>query len=605
MKNRIIKTFSGYAIITLIPLGVLFYQGFVSLENQKKLIEENLNARLERIGDNLHSDLKIAWDFFLSQEENRPYYHYQALMIPDEEQFISKGFASQRSPLYRKVEALGHLDQQEETSVNRQKERGLSPSITDILEGSLIGYFQYEVAENTITNPYDTSIFNATPIERQLIDQFQGFLEQTVQPHLIQRLQISRDDTPGPFEVLRSLRSKNMIRKVEEPLRMIDPETGELQRQEDQALTEISYYEFTNANLQRDDSEFVVVYRPIRLGQSMFIQGFVINTMLMIQEAQAYLEQFQPEFGHVVIEKKPESTGLKLFSPFNSLSLGTTIQEDKAYLTNYQQEKRRLFISFFMLLLLFGLSLLHTSKLIIAQTTLARKKNDFISAVTHELKAPLTSIILYTEMLIEGWAKDKEGTYYRYIHCEAERLSRLIRNVLDYSGIERGVFRLNKGSLLLDDFLEETLDPLQVWIETSGLELELKISATPYVSVDKDSMSQVVYNLIDNAIKYGKPEEGQARLVLDIGEEDKMATLTVYDNGPGVPKKEETKLFNRFYRVESELTRESTGTGLGLSLIKELIESNGGKVSLFDPPTGGFGVKMWLPLSLDPEHQLD
>lgn len=604
MKNRIIKTFSGYAIITLIPLGVLLYQGFVSLENHRELIERNLWARLERVGDNLYSDLDIAWQFFLSREENRPYFHYQALMIPDEEQFISQGMASQRSPLYRKVDALKHLEGERQGNSGSLGQDGLPPSIPEILEGSLIGYYQYDIQNNLITTPYEAPVFSATPVERKTIDQFRSFLEAHVQPHLAQKLQISGKEKPGPFEVLRSLRAKVMIQKVMEPVRVFDMETGELKREESSQMTEVSYYQFSFSSLKSEQSEYIIAYRPVRLGERMVLQGFIFNLVLFMQEAQAYLEPLQPEYGHVIVQRETGERRFQFFSPFNTLSFAMRIQEGEQYLESYYQERRRFFISFAVLVVLFALSLSHISRLIIAQAMLARKKNDFISAITHELKTPLTSIILYTEMLIEGMAKDKEGTYYQYIHCEAERLSRLIRNVLDYSGIERGVFRLRKGSLLLDDFLDETLSPLQVWIETNGLEVDLRIKATPYVTVDKDSLSQVVYNLIDNCIKYGKPEEGQARLVMEIGEDDEFATLTVYDNGPGVPKREESKLFNRFYRVENELTRESTGTGLGLSLIKELVESNGGKVELYHPPAGGFGVKMWLPLSLDPEHQL-
>ena len=130
--------------------------------------------------------------------------------------------------------------------------------------------------------------------------------------------------------------------------------------------------------------------------------------------------------------------------------------------------------------------------------------------------------------------------------------------------------------------------------------MDIVITATPSVQFDKDSLSQVIYNLCDNAIKYGKPDEGQARMVIEIDEEDSFAILSFFDNGPGVPRLEETKIFQRFYRCENELTRESTGTGLGLSLVKELAEGNGGKVNLFHPDSGGFGVRMWLPLALDP-----
>ena len=244
--------------------------------------------------------------------------------------------------------------------------------------------------------------------------------------------------------------------------------------------------------------------------------------------------------------------------------------------------------------------MVHMGSLIVGHVDLHRKKNNFISAITHELKAPLTSIMMYAEMLEEGWAVGKEQTYYQHIRWESERLSRLIRNILDFSGLERGTFKLQRAPLELDTFVTDTLAALKDWVDKSGLALVVDIQAAPVVVADKDSLSQVLYNLCDNTIKYGMGGETPC-LSVSVSELEDQAILTVWDNGLGVNKEEVGKIFNRFYRIENEMTRESTGTGLGLALVKDLVEGNEGKIEYFRPEGGGFGVRIMFPRVEDEE----
>ncbi|CAM2067643.1 HAMP domain-containing histidine kinase [Sulfidibacter corallicola] len=610
MKNRILKTFSGYIVLLLVPVSILFYQGTVSLKNHKLQLENSLNAQHDRVANDFIRDLSMEWQRFLEREKVRPFTYYLPVIFSEGDQIATTGgdLVYQRSPLYlNKVRQLKNLRPTESGIVDGMDQT--TESLYNIIENSVVGYFQLDPATRRVTTPYDTNeAFKTSRENKVMVDQFRQFLEQEIKPLLITRLGVDNIDSMDKSVILRNLKASRRLNKSKESLSELQT-LFEFATQNPSYLDEkgedwvsISYYDFASIIFPDTlGNKYIVSFRIVLVDEHLLIQGFLINLLIFHQGSQSsYLEHRQPEFGSVVIrETTAVAGGVKLIEPFGNLTLQKRKNDQAAYLQSYYEERNRFWFSIFCLILVLGASMFHMGKLISAQAFLTRKKNDFISAITHELKAPLTSIIMYTEMLLEGWAKGKEHTYYKYIHCESERLSRLIKNVLDYSGIERGVFRAKKNSLLLDEFIEETLEPLQVWIENNGLKYSYQVRSTPYVRFDKDSLAQVIYNLCDNAIKYARTDPNPL-LTIIIDETDTDAILIVFDNGPGVPKEDETKVFNRFHRCENELTRESTGTGLGLSLVKELVESNGGTINLFHPETGsGFGVKILIPKSVD------
>lgn len=606
MKNRILKTFSGYIILILIPLGVLLYQGFVSLRGHKKEIAANHLNRLERIGDDLYRDLQQRWEFFLEAEKVRPLFDYNPLVVPDEGQFITTGEAVQRSPLFPRIYALDRIHS---APLITPASSGPTADISKVFENSMVGYFQFDPVARAITTPYDaTPKFPTDERSQSQVAAFTAFLNDQVIPFFVNRLDLQQNKEVITSDILFQIRTSR-ITKIREPLekviqnREINGEPSDDLRLQPLSWVNISYHDFAFSTLRTQNEEFVLGYRPVVLDNQILIQGFLFNQLLLLQEIQVNLEPLQPEFGSIIINRFNGKDRLALFTPFNGLSIDLNLTEDERYLEAYYEERNRFWFSMACLIIALLVSLLHLGKLISAQSFLSRKKNDFVSAITHELKAPLTSIIMYTEMLLEGWAKGRETKYYRYLHCEADRLSRLIKNVLDYSGIERGTFVPKRTTILLHSFIMETVEPLRIWIESSGLKFEIEVHSAPYVVFDKDSLAQVIYNLCDNAIKYGHPENAPPELTISVAEENEFATLTVFDNGPGVPKEDETKIFNRFYRCENELTRESTGTGLGLTLVKEIVESNGGTVELFKPESGqGFGLKISIPKAEEVEE---
>ncbi len=612
-RNRIVKTFVGYVIIILIPLAVLMQQGITSLKNYKGYLVSEVESRLQNIGNDFVRDLDREWEDFLSVEEARKFYHYQPLIIPEEDSYSgSPDSAVQRSPLYKRVGLLSNLHKVagsgHAVAGNVVKGR-LSPNLDEVISSSLVGYFQIGANGQIISPYFDSSkTFPTPPAELDSINAYHEFLTNNLKPYLFRRLKLEPIDQTRPTAVIQRLKTSRKTWNnvpVNSLLRFQD--LYGYQPGDDISTLRVSYHAFHTFDYlnEADGVQYLVGLRPVVFGKNevLALQGFLLNMSLFAQEAQAYLEPFQPEKGSVVVEETT-ATGKnfkRLYLPFNAYSVTFNKGDEALYLRNYKEQVRWFWTTTLIFVVVMISALVHLGRLIMANARLNRKKNDFVSAITHELKAPLTSIIMYAEMLEEGWVKGKEATYYRHIHGESERLSRLIKNILDFSGLERGVFKLKKNSLLLHTFVEETLDPLRVWIDNNGLKLNLEIKATPYVIADKDSLSQVLYNLCDNAIKYGLAVEGTSILTIIIDETETHARLVVYDNGPGVPKKEQQKVFNRFYRCENELTRESTGTGLGLALVKELVTGNDGVIELFQPPDHGFGVKISLPkVVIDP-----
>jgi len=222
------------------------------------------------------------------------------------------------------------------------------------------------------------------------------------------------------------------------------------------------------------------------------------------------------------------------------------------------------------------------------QVQLSRKKDDFISAVSHELRTPLTSIRMYTEMLEKDWVKtdDKRREYYTTMRTESERLSRLIENVLDFSRIQRGK---KKYQFTLGDVnacIAEVAEMMRPFVERAGFTLIREFGAIEPFMFDRDAVTQIVINLVDNALKYAKGAEDK-RIFLRTRPSKEMVLIEVEDRGPGVPRSRQKKIFDAFYRCEDESTRQSTGTGLGLALVKRFAEAHAGFVEIVNAkPTG-------------------
>jgi two-component system phosphate regulon sensor histidine kinase PhoR len=249
-----------------------------------------------------------------------------------------------------------------------------------------------------------------------------------------------------------------------------------------------------------------------------------------------------------------------------------------------------------LLLLLCALGGLVLYRTVSARVELAQRRSDFVAAVSHELKTPLTSIRMMAELLRGGMvpAEARKQQYYETITAESERLSRLIGNVLELSRLERGVEGGTSVVGSVEGVLEAVLEVLGPHARQRGFTLELDIAPDlPPASMDRDALLQVLVNLVDNAIKFAASAEDK-RVVLRAYALEGAVVLAVRDHGPGVPPAQLRRVFQPFYRGERELTRRTKGTGIGLALVQGLVQRMGGQVEACNHPRGGLEVRVLL-----------
>ena len=228
---------------------------------------------------------------------------------------------------------------------------------------------------------------------------------------------------------------------------------------------------------------------------------------------------------------------------------------------------------------------------------LSGMKSDFVSNVSHELRTPLASIRVFAELLRLGrvQAPEKVQEYGEYIEAESRRLSRLIDNILDFARIESGRKEYRFAETDLCEVVASTLHTFEAHLRHGGFRItaEGMDVALPPVSIDPDAIAQALHNLLDNAVKYsGNSKE----IVVRLGRDGDAAVVAVRDQGIGIPRGEQEKIFDRFHRVGTSLVHEVKGSGLGLSIVQHIVKVHGGRVVLESEPGKGSTFSIVLPL---------
>lgn len=235
----------------------------------------------------------------------------------------------------------------------------------------------------------------------------------------------------------------------------------------------------------------------------------------------------------------------------------------------------------------------------VGQINLARQQQDFVSAVSHELKTPLTSIRMYGEILRAGWADEsKKKTYYDYIYDESERLSRLIANVLQLARMTRNDPQFDLKPVRVGELMDLTESKIATSIDQAGFQLKTHRGndvSEAAVVVDTDCFIQIIINLVDNAIKFSAHADKKMIELSCYRHKDGVVVFSVRDFGPGVPRDQMKKIFKLFYRSENELTRETVGTGIGLALVHQLTLAMNGKVDVRNHEPGA-EFRVYLPV---------
>lgn len=231
------------------------------------------------------------------------------------------------------------------------------------------------------------------------------------------------------------------------------------------------------------------------------------------------------------------------------------------------------------------------------QIRLSQMKTDFVSNVSHELRTPLASIRVFGEFLKMGRVSEEEKIreYGEYIETESRRLTQLVNNILDFSRIESGRKTYDFEAMSPSALVHSTLRTFDIQLKQRGFSVRVEEPETqlPAVFVDGDSMAQALINLLDNAVKYsGAAHE----IVIRLAHEQNFVKIGVEDHGIGLSREEQRKVFEKFYRVCTGLVHESRGSGLGLSLVKHIVEAHRGRVTVESEVGRGSIFTIHLPV---------
>ncbi len=308
----------------------------------------------------------------------------------------------------------------------------------------------------------------------------------------------------------------------------------------------------------------------------------------------------EPE-GRVLYENAPSPDGR--FEVSRVLSIPTfrgLVVELRPRGRSIDEEVRRLsltknaLIAFIDVMLLGGLYLVFTN--VRREMHLARLKSDFVANVSHELKTPLALIRLFAETLELGrvQSEEKKNRYYRIINNESQRLTRLIDNILDFSRIEAGRKHYRFASGDVARIVEEVVEAYRFPVEQQGFTLELDLADDlPEIEVDHEALAQAVINLLNNAVKYSRDEK---HITVRVARQDQRILVAVADRGIGVDKADQKRIFEQFFRAEDSLVHETKGSGLGLSLVRHIIDAHGGTIEVVSAPGRGSTFTLILPI---------
>ncbi len=262
-----------------------------------------------------------------------------------------------------------------------------------------------------------------------------------------------------------------------------------------------------------------------------------------------------------------------------------------------QRFMRTSFITLGALSILLAGGIILTHRNVAKEVALARLKSDFVSNVSHELRTPLSLIRLYAETLEMGriTTTEKSQEYYKIIRKESERLTALINNILDFSRIEAGRKEYDFRDTDLQELVRNTLESYRYQIEQNGFTFVEKIDDNvPPMKVDREAMARSLLNLVNNALKYSQDRK---YIGVNLYRKNGSVKLEVEDHGIGIPENEQSKIFEKFYRVGDPLVHNTKGSGLGLSLVRHIARAHGGEVAVDSEPGRGSKFTITLPVN--------
>ena len=359
----------------------------------------------------------------------------------------------------------------------------------------------------------------------------------------------------------------------------------------------------------RDGKSYFVFLSPLEehgrwgliYNQEHMLQDILNTSIQEIAGESVFDWEIVNNYGKVLLRSENITTGVNpikvMFS--SSLPSWTLVIYPKrgGILVSFIQTSEGIFFYIFLLIvIILACGLFFTLFNVNNELRLMRMKSNFISTVSHEFKSPLTLIRQIAEMLDSGRVPDgeRQQKYYSAMLQESERLSHLIDNILDFSKMEAGLknFSFEKGNLA--GIVEEIVMSFQSHLMDKGFQINLSLpEPIPDSVFDREAIKQVLQNLIDNAVKYS----ANSKIIeVKMTRADSEITISVKDYGMGIKKDEQDKIFSRFYRAGDELTQKVKGSGIGLTIVKQIVEAHQGTVKLKSEPGKGSVFQIVLPL---------
>jgi signal transduction histidine kinase len=223
-------------------------------------------------------------------------------------------------------------------------------------------------------------------------------------------------------------------------------------------------------------------------------------------------------------------------------------------------------------------------------------QSDFVAAVSHDFRTPLTSLRQYSELLASGRVASDEHRrkYYGFLVQESQRLQRLVEGLLDFGRMEAGAKEFNLEPLPARPWVEEVTAEFQREVEEDGYQVDVDWRGPDVtLSADRMAMSQALWNLLDNAVRYSP----DSRTVgVEVERETRHLLIHVRDRGLGIKPEERRKIFEKFVRGSAALCRSTEGTGLGLTMVRHTVEAHGGTISVESEPEQGSTFTISLPV---------
>ncbi|MBR4915644.1 MAG: HAMP domain-containing histidine kinase [Fibrobacter sp.] len=587
LNKRLIVIYSAIFAVIALPVAGLLFNSYQHLQDESKA-EWAMHATqvLKMANNRIKDDLAI--------ENKRSFMEYRFIKV-------AKTISAGEQPTYSDL-ALNFPV----TSCNRD-----SSKIDYCSQyAGLIGHFQID-PDGVFSTPYlPAGALGQVQLEnKEVRESFQNQLKFIVRDMGIKNKGIATQDSTKSSNALDQLANEvDLSKSKAQKKRMRVERTSEQEqfafnvesaKMDTSGLYRIFPYvgtmDIAIESFQAElNNKYIVFYRNVLRGEENFVQGFVVDLREYLKSiVELEVSDYSTSDNHLALiftDKRDiisfgidPRDGIKVFEenlaePLNSITMSMYVDKSMQESGNSGQiisNGQLLFIIGGIMFLLLGGGLVSIYRLTQSQLDLAQKRQDFISAVSHELKTPLTTIKMRAEILQTSYQKmddAKRKRSFDQIASESDRLTRLIQNVLDLSKIDgnRWVANVKKDwpKAVLNDFVTMYTKN----IEDHGFSLTVSCDSDidrVQLMMDRDAVMQILTNLVDNSLKFSKNADYKM-IIIEMKMEGDHVYFAVRDYGPGIPPSEMKKVFQEFYRVENEMTRTTKGTGIGLSMVKKL-----------------------------------